>query len=131
MIDRRLKLVGVMGLAVSACNDFESVLCPASVEPAVVVEVRNARTGGFEAKEALGIVRDGVFVDTLEPRLFYVVNGQHVPAALGGADERPGTYIVSIEKTGFRSWLQTGVRVRSNECGVLTENLVAELEPLP
>lgn len=99
-------------------------ICAASVEPAVVVEVRNARTDAPEADSALGVLRDGDYVDTMR------VSGvapDGTPLSLQGAMERAGTYDVRIEKDGFRPWSRENVTVESGDCGPQTRRFSAEL----
>lgn len=102
----------------------DPVACPAVVEPAVVVEIRNARTGAPEADSALGVLRDGDYVDTMRVA---GVTSEGRPLSLQGAMERAGTYDVQIEKQGFRPWTRESVTVESGECGPQTRRLTAEL----
>ena len=99
-------------------------MCPDIAEPAVVVEVRSARTGAPEADSALGLLRDGDYVDTMRVS---GVTSDGTPLSLQGAMERAGTYDVQIEKEGFRPWTRENVTVESGECGPQTQRLTAEL----
>lgn len=106
--------------------DLNGTLCPQSVEPAIRVEVRDATAGTPAAEGASGLVRDGAYADSLR-----VTGGDSSGAfILSAAEGRAGTYDVLVEKAGYRVWSQTGVRVRSGECGVATVTLQARLEPL-
>jgi len=102
--------------------------CSSSVEPAVVVEIRDARTGASLAASATGVVRDNSYVDSLRPH-----EGRGTaPFALtsrAAADERPGTYSVQVYSPGYRMWAREGVRVTRDECHVRTQRLTAGLEP--
>jgi len=99
-------------------------MCPDIVEPAVVVEVRNAETGAFEADSALGVLRDGEYVDTMRVS---GVTSDGIPRSLQGAMERAGTYDVRVEKDGFRLWTRENITVESGDCGPQTRRLTAEL----
>jgi len=101
--------------------------CDTGIAPAVIVEVRDANTGEPAAAGALGTVRDGVYVDSLYP---YESTGGE-PVSLAGADERPGTYTVTIEKTGYETWTMTGIPVEDSNCHVETARLTAELTTVP
>jgi hypothetical protein len=101
--------------------------CDTGIAPAIVVEVRNANTGEPAAAGALGTVRDGTYMDSLYQYSF----AGAVPLSLAGADERPGTYTVTIEKAGYETWTVTGVTVGDSNCHVETVNLTAELAPIP
>lgn len=102
-------------------------VCPASIDPAVVVEVRNAVSGAPEAKNARGRLIDGSYSDSMRVAS---LNSEGLPIALEGADERAGTYAVLIEKQGFESWSQSGIDASEGECGVKTEQLTAVLSPI-
>lgn len=101
--------------------------CPAVAEPAVVVEVENADTGMPEAEDAVGILEEGAFRDTMEVA---DRDSEGTPLALAGAYERVGTYRIQIEKSGFEDWTRSGVEVEAGECGPRTERLTAALEPV-
>ncbi|HYD55176.1 MAG TPA: hypothetical protein VEA99_21245 [Gemmatimonadaceae bacterium] len=120
-------------LAFAGCDfPFASGACTASVEPAIVVEIRDARNGAPLAGLAAGVVRDGAYVDSLRPAGFTDVNdpiGSMISRQ--AASERPGTYDVEVRRDGFRPWTRTGVRARRGECHVETQRLNAALEPLP
>lgn len=88
------------------------------------MEVRSARTGAPEADRALGVLRDGDYVDTMHVS---GVTSDGTPLSLEGAMERPGTYDVRIEKDGFRPWTRENVTVESGDCGPRTRRLTAEL----
>jgi len=111
----------VLILALAGCNAFEP--CQTDIHPAVAVEVREAGTGVSLAEGARGVLREGAFVDSL--RLW------KMPAQLGGAFERPGTYSVEVEHAGYVKWQRDGVRARDSSCHVRTVTLRADLVPLP
>lgn len=74
--------------------------CPTDVTPAIVVEIRDARTGTPLANGAKGAVHDGAYVDSLSP---YEGIGSEPNTLVSrrAADERPGTYAVRSES----SWI--------------------------
>ena len=115
----------VLALVTILCGcDLGGTVCPQSVEPAIRVEVRDAATGAAAAEDATGFVRDGAYTDSLR-----VTGGDSSGAfIMSAAEERAGTYDVFIEKAGYRNWMQSGVRVRSGECNVMTVTLQAQLE---
>jgi hypothetical protein len=121
-----------VGLA-SCHNPFAGAYaCPAVISPAIVVEIRDARTGAPLANDAKGAVHDGAYVDSLAP---YEGTGSGAgPLVLfsrRAADERPGNYSVEVNHAGYRAWTRTGVRVVSGQCGVKTRRVSASLEPSP
>jgi hypothetical protein len=92
----------------------------------VVVEIRDARTGAPLAERAVGVVRDGAFVDSLRP---YESTGLG-PASLysrRAADERRGTYAVEVRAPGYTTWTHAGVRVGRDQCHVRTQRVHAAL----
>lgn len=109
----------------SGC-DLIGTACPQSEEPAIRIEVRDAASGAPAAEGATGFVREGAFTDSLRVT-GGASSGEFIMSA---ATERPGTYDVLIEKSGYRDWMREGVRVRSGECGVATVTLQAQLERL-
>lgn len=119
-----LLTVGASLLLLVGC-DFGNPICPAVVEPAVVVEVRNAETDAPEAQNAEGILTNGSSVDTMHVTT-ETPNG--IPLALAGMG-RAGTYTILIEMTGFKTWAREGVHVEEGTCGPETETLTARLEP--
>jgi hypothetical protein len=119
-------MVGVVSMGVGPCELLDPVLCTASSEPAVVVWVYDAETGSPAAHGATGWVREGAYTDTLTPYHFASGNPESL-LSLRGADERPGTYEVRVEKAGYEPWTRTGVRARPGTCHVQTVDVDAHL----
>lgn len=131
MLNRFARLAPLLALAVTgACtNPFESRMCTASVEPAIVVEIRDARTGAAVAANARGAIRDGAYVDSLRPAAFTGVDTTSMFSRAAGL-ERAGTYDVEVVRAGYQPWRMDDVRVRRDECHVVTRHLDARLEPI-
>jgi hypothetical protein len=113
---------------IAGCNFSGPRMCALSISPAVVVEVRDARTGSFIAADAHGAVREGSYVDSLRPYTFGSSDPaslQSLQAALG----RTGTYSIEIEHPGYQRWTISGIRVTKESCGVRTARLRASLIP--
>ena len=106
--------------------------CPQMINPAIVVEIRDARTRAALANNARGAVHDGSYVDSLVP---YEGTGTGAGPLLltsrRAADERPGNYSIEVNHAGYRTWTLGGVRVVAGQCGVKTHRLSALLEPVP
>lgn len=102
------------------------------ISPAIVVEIRDARTGAPLANDARGAVHDGAYVDSLTP---YEGTGTGAgPLVLfsrRAADERPGNYSVEVNHPGYRAWTLAGVRAIAGKCGVKTRRISASLELAP
>jgi hypothetical protein len=110
----------------SGCTD--GLVCTTSVEPAIVVEIRDAADATPLAAGARGVVRDGAYTDSLRPYGSTIEGDMLTRAA---ADERAGTYAVEVTHPGYGTWQQLGVRVTRGGCHVETVNLVAELGRAP
>jgi hypothetical protein len=107
----------------SACgNSTGGYACPAVVKPAIVVEIKDARTSVPLAQDAQGVVRDGAYVDSLRP--------YQETLSLQAAAERPGTYSVEVQRAGYQTWTIGGVRATSGQCGVRTATVHADLMPV-
>jgi hypothetical protein len=114
-------------LLTTACGDSLEPACLPVERPAVEVEVRDAHTEEFRADSARGAVQDGAYTDSLEIVRYH--GPQIVPAVLGGAHERPGTYSIRIERNGYQPWDTVGVRVLADKCGAAPVQVVARLSP--
>ena len=113
-------------LTLTACSD--GMICTASVEPGVVVEIRDAVDDVPLAAGAAGWVREGTFNDSL--RAYGVTEGGTL-VSRAAADEREGTYAVEVSHPGYATWAQSGVRVKSDGCHVETVRLQARLVRAP
>jgi hypothetical protein len=114
-------------LSTAACGDSSGPVCLPVERLAVEVEVRDAQTGALRADSARGVAQDGTFTDSL--LIVRYEGADIVPAALGGAYGRPGTYTLRIERPGYQLWDTAGVRVIADECGPITVHLLARLSP--
>jgi hypothetical protein len=105
----------------AGCDVLDPGICTTDVRPAIVVQVRDAATQAPAASGATGTLRDGSFGTVIRPD-----PGEN---ALGmrGAEERPGTYAVTVDKPGYQQWKQENVRVRDGSCHVRTVTLQASL----
>jgi hypothetical protein len=126
-MSRLIQLVPVLGVITSAaCTD--GLICTTSVEPAVVVEIRDAVDDAPLAAGAVGWVREGAFSDSLRA---YGVTESGTPLSRAGADEREGTYLVEVSHPGYATWEQSGIRVKEDGCHVETAQLQARLLRAP
>ncbi len=127
------RLVTVVALVIlTGCeNPFveDVIVCPTYVSPAIVVEIRDARTGAPLANGATGAVHDGAYVDSLVPH-GSTGPGIETLVSMSAAYGRAGTYDVEVNRAGYRSWTVAGVRVTRETCGVRTRQVSASLEPL-
>ena len=103
--------------------------CLAEIKPAIVVEIRDARTGAAVAQLARGVVQDGAYSDSLIAAAWESPDPTTM-FARRAANERLGLYDVRVERAGYRSWRAQDIRVGADHCGVRTVRLQARLEPL-
>jgi hypothetical protein len=117
-------------LAMAGCDILGPVVCTTEIVPGIVVTVREVGTGVPLAQEATGTVREGGYVGPLLPHEATSSDASAPLVSLRGADERPGTYEVRVEREGYLPWFQTGVRVTRGRCHVQTVHLHADLTPV-
>lgn len=106
--------------------------------PALVVEVRDAATGAPAWYEATVVARDGMYADTIGGPLGIPPEEAARAMVLGLAENRPGTYELTVTHPRYETWRRTGIRVGTRGTpnpfdGSPMPNqvhLVVELEPL-
>jgi hypothetical protein len=118
--------------------------CGASMDistPALIIEVRDARTGAPALFDAILTVRDGAFEQVVRgnsgapPEVRDKADG---PPWIGAANDRAGTYEVTITHPNYRTWHRAGIQVRwSNQWNPFynspvpeTVRILAQLQPL-
>ena len=112
------------GALVSGCSSpFTNGDCTLIVRPAVTVEIRDTESGRPLADSASGVIRNGLYVDSLKP--FRADSAGRLVAlqAYGSA----GIYRVEIRRPGYQDWVSENVRVTENHCGDNTVALSATL----
>lgn len=120
---------GVFLLA--GCRALDGTACPAVVSRAVDVEVVDASTGAYVARGASGVVTEGAYADSLRAVGFRGVHPADTVTTLGAALGRAGVYTVRVQRPGYATFERAGVRVATDECGVVTTRLTARLAPAP
>ena len=118
-----------VGTLLGACGVLEpETKCQMILRPAIVVEVRDARTDAPSAGGATLVVRDGAYADSAQGA---PATGSDASLLISAAPGRPGTYDVLVRKAGFRDWTAENVKAREGKCGVETTRLVARLVSVP
>lgn len=125
-LSRTLVVIGIS--AALGCGGTEPNSCLAGLAPGVVVEVRDAFDGASLAATARGAVHEGAYVDSLRP---YGFLGNGALISLSAADERAGTYTVTVEHDGYAAVSRSGVQVRPGVCHVVTAYLSFYLYAAP
>ena len=122
---RILRLAPLLVL-LAGCDILDPGDCVAIGSFALNVIVKDSITGGTPPTETRVIARDGEYADTL---LMGVPNtaGTSFPLAV----ERTGSYVVTVEAPGYRTWSRANVVVTrsSGHCSKLqTVTLLARLQ---
>jgi hypothetical protein len=114
--------------ALAAACSTEPSACTASIEPGIVVGIRDSVTGAPLAEQATGQVEEHLFADSLWA---YEASGDPlVLLSRASAFERPGRYIVTVVAPGYATWIRNQVEVRAGACHVGTVHLDARLQPI-
>ena len=115
----------LLGAAVvlSACQRGPTqVVCTADLRPGILLDVRDSVNNVPAGRGARIIAQDGAYADTVKN-----IGSFDGPYQL--AQERAGTYTVTVEQQGYRLWRRSGVEVTADQCHVRTVSLTARLQP--
>lgn len=117
-------------LLVSACggsSDSEPVVCTASIEPGIRIQVTDSVSGNPISCGASALVTAGTYSEA-------VANpsgtGCFDTAMLMAAFERPGTYAVTVSKAGYLDFAVNDVVVTAGVCHVNTVTVEARLSSM-
>jgi hypothetical protein len=119
----RAGVVALLTVAATGCGDYGGHACTASVDPSIILEIRDSVSGVGLADQALTTVTDGGFTDTLE----YFASGD--PGWQSGPSERAGTYDIAVTVAGYQVWTRDNVVVEEGVCHVRTQRILARLTP--
>lgn len=86
-----------------------------NVAPALVVYISDSLSAEPLAQGAVGVIRDGAYQDSLRPMLY---SSAGTLVARSGAAERSGSYLVTVERPGYRPWSRAPVTVTRDACHV-------------
>lgn len=115
----------LLGLAAVGCSELLSARgCSAVYIFAIQVYVQDSVSRAMTASGAQLIVRDGAYTDSVS---FNQPGTDSQP--LEAAGERPGTYTVTVRKSGYQDWTRSNVQVSKGECHVQTVTLTSLLQP--
>ena len=117
-------LAPALCLALAACDQSLSFVCPDSQQPALLRQVVDAGTQELVAAEAAGWWTVGAVTDSL--RHVQGTGGSMELAAYGP----PGVYQIRVLRPGHSEWVRTNVVVQESECGPATVRLTAVPAPM-
>ena len=100
--------LSLLALPLTACDADPNVVCPGITIPSIRIVVVDGATGEPVAEGAVGVARDGAYVDSLYE------DGYPVATALVGAFGRGGVYDLAVEQAGYEPWRRSGVVARSD-----------------
>ncbi len=125
------RAAGVAGALILVGCDIIAV-CDTAVDPALQIEVVDARTGAWKADSATGWAqRQGAPSEPLRLAAWRVGTTGDTITHLGVNGTGSGQYTIHLTRNGYRNWDRQGVVVKSGACGVETTHLTAALEPTP
>ncbi len=115
----RILFLGILAGCDSSTGPF---MCTRELRYGIEMAVVNAESGNPSAAGATMTLNEGAYFESIV--------GIEDNSMLVGAPERAGTYIVTVARSGYHTWVQTDVVVTADECHVQTVPLRAELEPI-
>lgn len=119
------------GLFLVACEDDianqnETFGCTTVFVPGIVVEIRDAISDTPLAENAVVVITDGDYTETLEV-LEYEGPESTSAYSVAGAYERPGVYDINLTLSGYEGWSRSQVEVESGICHVNTVTFTVRL----
>jgi len=123
-----LFLLGIAGLLGSGCTLLtdDGHVCTANIVEGLNVAVRDSVTGIAAGRGAFVGAREGAYSELLQ------FLGAVIPTdslTFVGATERAGTYLITVTKAGYLTWVRTGVKVVADECHVHPVTVDVRLQP--
>ena len=118
-------------IIISSCdNSSGPQVCTSEAEPAIEVQITDATTGRFIAKDAKGVIQDGSYEDSLRHATITQTVPKLIVSSLTAGAERAGTYQVKINLEGYESWTRMNIKVPEGECGPKTQFLRVRLREI-
>ncbi|MES2177119.1 MAG: carboxypeptidase-like regulatory domain-containing protein [Gemmatimonadota bacterium] len=114
----------LLGL-LAGCDAYKftdgSQVCTTEARAGITISVRDSVTDALAGRGSRIIATSGSYADTAR-----FSGNQDGPFAL--VYERAGTYVVTVEQTGYKTWTKSGVEVTKAVCHVNGVDLVARLQ---
>jgi hypothetical protein len=113
---------------VLADSTFINVVCLLQQQPAIALTIVDSLSGQSNGLRAINVsIRDGALRDSV---FISSAATATVPLVVGLANERKGTYDLTVSASGYRVWSRASVVVGTELCHVATVALTARLQPL-
>lgn len=129
VIGELLCIACIAGL-VAGCGETCVESCPPNVEYGIHLRVTDSETGTALACCATAWIRDGAYIDSLEASSCWLPESLQT-GSMVGAQERPGTYEVFVERPGYAPWHRAGIEVRRRKCSCHVEPVSVEARLIP
>lgn len=98
--------------------------CTTELRPGIVLEIVDIVTGASPLVPSVITVTDGSFQERYPPA---GVEGEVLPK-YWFAFERAGRYSILVQTPGYLDWSTSNIRVRRDECHVMTVRITARLK---
>ncbi len=99
--------------SLSGCSENNDIVCTAEARAGLNVYVRDSLTNVPITNGITVTARDGSYIDTLRN-----IEGM---SGFSGAWERKGTYIITVESSGYLTYISNPVTVSADECHVIPQ----------
>uniref|UniRef100_UPI00404B14F5 hypothetical protein n=1 Tax=Flavobacterium sp. TaxID=239 RepID=UPI00404B14F5 len=110
-------------LATTCENDDEEVNCTLEAVAGISVTVKNAVTSETLSVGVTVLLQDDLYSETIQEFI-----GEDF-SVFSGAWERTGTYIVTVSKEGYQTFVSEPVTVNQDVCHVIPVQMAVLLQP--
>lgn len=114
-------------LMATTCEDddhYRHHPCTAEARAGLNVDVLLNGDQNVSAQGITVTAREGNYIEDLMPTI------PDTPS-FSGAYERPGTYVVTVAKEGYHTFVSNPVVVDHDDCHVIPQTLTVDLQPAP
>lgn len=115
-------------LMAATCEDDDDKIvnidnCTEEAVAGLNIVVKDATTGEVLSDGVVVSAQDGAYGEVLE-----LVPGSN-PATFAGAWERAGTYVITVQKSGYETLVSNAYQVTATVCHVVPQNRTLEITP--
>lgn len=117
-----IPILAFIGCLTYACSDDDDANTPCTTEvvPGLEITVTDITTDAILGEGLTVTATDGNYIEVLDyfdgTKNFY------------GADERAGTYTITVTGTGYQPYVSNAVTVTADRCHVVTQKISIALE---
>ncbi|RAR46780.1 carboxypeptidase-like regulatory domain-containing protein [Flavobacterium lacus] len=110
-------------LLATTCDDDDEIYCTQEAKAGLNITVKDAVTDEFLSTGVTVVAQDGTYTETLEQ-----FPNEEVPVFIG-AWERVGTYVLTVSKEGYQTFISEPIVVTADVCHVIPEQSTVQLQP--